>query len=224
MTQLDPQSRFGSLHNAIGNMAMDVGNSVRTMPGLMLPMLREEGWRKFKRDLDGYVYAHDSIASWVLGPAWGGLNFPDWATLYAILECNLEKGPDCIRLLIEAGAPDPKTIADALSLRKAELVEKLRDGPGGNGANQHKRKSNVRNANIAPKSQTAAYNLARLKRDRPDLARRVTAGEMSANAAAIEAGFRKGAPSVSIWSTDSPEKVAEALCAKFDAPLGGPIG
>jgi len=37
----------------------------------------------------------------------------------------------------------------------------------------------------------AAYLLARLRRDRPDLAERVTAGELSINAASIEAGFRK---------------------------------
>jgi hypothetical protein len=37
------------------------------------------------------------------------------------------------------------------------------------------------------------YILARLHRDRPDLAARVKAKEMSANAAAIEAGFRRKA-------------------------------
>jgi hypothetical protein len=35
-----------------------------------------------------------------------------------------------------------------------------------------------------------SYSLARLKRDQPDLAKRVMAGEMSTYAAAIEAGFR----------------------------------
>lgn len=35
------------------------------------------------------------------------------------------------------------------------------------------------------------YTLARLDRDKPELADRVRAGEISANAAAIEAGFRK---------------------------------
>ncbi len=35
------------------------------------------------------------------------------------------------------------------------------------------------------------YALKRLKRDRPDLADKVIAGELSANAAAIKAGFRK---------------------------------
>ena len=37
----------------------------------------------------------------------------------------------------------------------------------------------------------AEYTLARLKRDHPKLAEKVVKGEMSANAAAIEAGFRK---------------------------------
>jgi hypothetical protein len=36
-----------------------------------------------------------------------------------------------------------------------------------------------------------AYILARLDRDRPDLATRVRTEELSANAAAIEAGFKK---------------------------------
>jgi hypothetical protein len=40
-------------------------------------------------------------------------------------------------------------------------------------------------------SRGRAYILARLDRDRPDLAARVRAHELSANAAAIEAGFRK---------------------------------
>jgi hypothetical protein len=42
-----------------------------------------------------------------------------------------------------------------------------------------------------PKYGTAAYWLARLERDRPDLASLVRAGEMSTNMAAIKAGFRK---------------------------------
>jgi hypothetical protein len=45
----------------------------------------------------------------------------------------------------------------------------------------------------APSYGTVAYWLARLDRDRPDLATLVRAGTMSANAAAIRAGFRKPA-------------------------------
>ena len=40
-------------------------------------------------------------------------------------------------------------------------------------------------------STRADVTVARLKRDHPELAKRVESGELSANAAAIEAGFRK---------------------------------
>ncbi len=45
--------------------------------------------------------------------------------------------------------------------------------------------------NATLKRGTRAYTLARLKRDRPDLAQKVIDGELSAHAAAIKAGFRK---------------------------------
>ena len=46
--------------------------------------------------------------------------------------------------------------------------------------------------NVTPKrGSSPTYALRRLKRDRPDLANKVVRGEMSAHAAAIEAGFRK---------------------------------
>lgn len=46
------------------------------------------------------------------------------------------------------------------------------------------------NSTLTERGTTAAYTIARLQRDRPDLAARVAAGELSAHAAAIEAGFR----------------------------------
>jgi hypothetical protein len=45
--------------------------------------------------------------------------------------------------------------------------------------------------NLIHSSDTALYIVARLDRYRPDLAARVRAHELSANAAAIEAGWRK---------------------------------
>ena len=51
--------------------------------------------------------------------------------------------------------------------------------------------------------------LARLRRDRPDLAEQVERGELSANAAAIEAGFRTRPVQLAI----DPEKAAQAIIA-----------
>jgi hypothetical protein len=56
------------------------------------------------------------------------------------------------------------------------------------GTNRYSRDSNTTSRN---KTRGKEYTIARLQRDRPDLAERVIAGELSANAAAIQAGFRK---------------------------------
>jgi len=54
------------------------------------------------------------------------------------------------------------------------------------------RKENSSNRTIKPtRGTTRAYTLDRLKREQPDLFDRVCAGELTANAAAIEAGWRK---------------------------------
>ena len=49
-------------------------------------------------------------------------------------------------------------------------------------------KGNMSATHVRQDEKTADSILARLKRDDPDMARRVIAGELSANAAAIEAG------------------------------------
>jgi hypothetical protein len=66
---------------------------------------------------------------------------------------------------------------------------------GRRGSNQHTRKEDmILSGPPSGKCGTGrAYTEARLRRDRPDLAARVRSGELSANAAAIEAGFRKQA-------------------------------
>jgi hypothetical protein len=52
-------------------------------------------------------------------------------------------------------------------------------------------KGKVSIRNISPYGGTrAVYTLARLKRDAPELAAKVERGELSANSAAIQAGFR----------------------------------
>jgi hypothetical protein len=54
--------------------------------------------------------------------------------------------------------------------------------------------------------------LRRLARSRPDLLDRIEAGELTANAAAIEAGFRRPMKSVPV---DSPESAVRALLKVF---------
>lgn len=70
------------------------------------------------------------------------------------------------------------------------IVGMLEDVPPA--AKQGRPEKNVDSINISQKGGSdPSYLLARLKRDRPDLAAKVVAGELSAHAAAVEAGFRK---------------------------------
>lgn len=56
------------------------------------------------------------------------------------------------------------------------------------------------------------YTLRRLRRDNPDLAERVLSGELSAHAAAQEAGFRKRRVAVNL---DDLASAARTLCNKL---------
>ena len=69
-----------------------------------------------------------------------------------------------------------------------------------------------------------AYTLARLRRDDPDMALRVEAGELSANAAAVAKGWRKP-PDVlqqlkRLWDKASPDERASFEAFKLAAPPG----
>ena len=59
------------------------------------------------------------------------------------------------------------------------------------GDRRSKEVDQANNVSLKQHGNDKNYTLARLHRDRPDLAARVESGELSANAAAIEAGFRK---------------------------------
>jgi hypothetical protein len=58
------------------------------------------------------------------------------------------------------------------------------------------------------RGNSETYTVRRLRRDHPDLADRVEQGALSANAAAIEAGFRSRTKSIRI---DDPESAARTL-------------
>jgi hypothetical protein len=68
-------------------------------------------------------------------------------------------------------------------------------------------------ANSKANGTTIDYTLARLDRDQPELAAQVRAGKLSANAAAIQAGFRKRM--VSVPATDLVAAV-RILCKYYD--------
>ncbi len=86
-------------------------------------------------------------------------------------------------------------VAEALA-RMRRTVDDLMDAPvesHGGDRRSPEYQDYIRTLIPSPEHRgtTREYTIRRLKRDRPDLAARVIGGELSANAAAIEAGFRR---------------------------------
>lgn len=65
-----------------------------------------------------------------------------------------------------------------------------------------------------PEGNSAEKALRRLRKDRPDLHAEVLAGNLSAHAAAVQAGFRRRTITVPV---DSPESIAATLRRQLDA-------
>jgi hypothetical protein len=158
----------------------------------MLSVLRnrlwESGWYVPSRGNEKLTAL--SLSAFIEGGAPEGLQSSlPWvaATLKTAAQLGKEAADEAYRLFndqmrVEHG----KTAEELLDVAVMKATPKAAE----HGTNQYTGGGdNV--TSIKERGNTAAYTLARLKRDRPDLAERVVAGELSANAAAIEAGFRK---------------------------------
>jgi hypothetical protein len=164
----------------------------------MLSMLRDGGWRRLSRPIDGREFVNETVEQWVLGEPWAGLHFPSWDALYVMLDRS-EHGPECKSLLVSLGAPVNGIAADVRPVaahRRPTNQERKDKG------------DNVTFSADRDRGNATTYTVRRLKRDNPELAERVINGELSANAAALLAGFRR--PSLQIPADDA-QRAAEAI-------------
>lgn len=132
------------------------------IPAALKKVVVEKQWRD-RKDKHGKLFL--SFEAFITHPLWQGLE-----SSIADLRVYCRKQPDIERLIlaeIEPGA----TLAEA----------------GAKGGRGKKASSNT----TGFVDRGATYLLKRLKRDRPDLFQQVLDGVMSANAAAIKAGFKK---------------------------------
>ena len=121
------------------------------------------------------------------------------------LRDGLQLDPDLVEWALE-GLQHADPEAAAPFTRMVELGKR-----GGDRRSEKARADQGNNITLVERGTSTAYTLARLKRDEPALAKRVEAGELSAHAAAIEAGFRERTISVSL----EPKKAAAALIRHF---------
>lgn len=157
---------------AHGEMVRDLGRAVvegprglRGVQNLIVAVVREEAWRDFIAPGTGehFTYGPDEFAKFITAHPFAGLG-ADLATVRALCEGDA----DAERAIDRALVPLPKH--------------------GGNHQD-----NNVMLPPAEQQGNSREYTLRRLKRDAPELAEMVISGELSANAAAIEAGFRKRA-------------------------------
>lgn len=131
--------------------------------------------------------------------AWKPLGY---LSLEALCQNELEIEPDILAAILAA----PKGLKIGVVLGKQEYG-KGKPGPG----RGHKTGDNI--TRFKHRGTDPAYSLARLDRDRPDLAAAVRAEQLTVNEAAIQAGFRRRTISISL----SVELVAKALKKHFTA-------
>lgn len=129
---------------------------------------------------------------------------------------GLEIEPSATDLAIEflraAHLDVPVAFADAVDGGRKLLAH---------GSNQHTRGGdNITSTTPLERGTSAEYTLARLDRDRPELAEQVRAGKLSANAAAIEAGFRKQPTALHLLRT-AWRKANESERTTFLEEVGG---
>jgi hypothetical protein len=178
----------GGVHNMILAQSRDSAAASRDMPSLMASMLREDGWRVLVRPKDGRRFEHRTIQDWVLGPAWAGLHWPSWETLYGVLRTNTKDGPEVIRLLIEAGAPRPTDVDRKVDVEKARAQAAIISQGTRTDLDEHL--SNRKKLSGGGTNQD--YLLRRLAREAPDILASYERGEFpSAAAAARAAGIAK---------------------------------
>jgi len=108
--------------------------------------------------------------------------------------------------------------AEEMNRLRSTVKDLLNPDAAGHGEVGKGRGDRVDNVNSKDGGNSESYALRRLKRDHPELAERVIGGEMSANAAAVEAGFRDKTATIPIHKggEEQHERAAERLAKHFD--------
>jgi hypothetical protein len=160
----------------------DGKGSLSGFPGLIKEIIQEKAWER--REHNGKIYELPSLLALVTEKPLAG-----WGQDPAAVE----------RLL--------RDDAEALEMWRGEVVK---THGGDRKSEQVKIKSD--NVTLDPgRGNAKSYTLSRLKRTRPELFQAVCNGELTANAAMIQAGLRKSVVSVGA----NPASAAKTLKKKF---------
>lgn len=159
---MNPRENDDLCITAVRALSHGVGH-LSNFPGLLKKIIQERAWES-RKVRTGQVVELKSLRELITLPPLEG-----WG----------EK-PDKVLAVI-------KDEAEVLAMYR----EAMKGAHGGDTRSEAATIVDNRNNGRRSAGTTRAYTLSRLKRESPELFGRVCAGELSANAAAIEAGFRK---------------------------------
>lgn len=172
------------------------GNKLDLLPGYVIMLIEGDAWKQHQIYC-GKEYKFGSFADFVTENPPAGLG-SNLATLRRYI--NASDKPEAIK-----------------ALNLFDDVTKKGDG-NPTGSNQYSKDGGERgtvdtinSSSNRPTGTTRQAALRRLKKDRPDMHKRVLSGELSANKAMIEAGFRKQRFS----SARDPEALAAKIKKEF---------
>jgi hypothetical protein len=195
----ETMDRTTELYEQAFQYANGLSLDIRAFTDAMFYIIRDDIWKTGWIDkVHGSLVSAPSLSEFIERPLPRGIGQTiPWT--YAALKTSGELGDDKAKPAIEKlneqiFAEQKETAEDIYARTVAVAVTELPkamtpEEAGAKGGRGNKATANSRRFSSGNKDTVTT--LARLKRDHPELAKRVVAGELSPNAAAIEAGFRK---------------------------------
>jgi hypothetical protein len=170
----------GELVEELAQVACYDANGLAAGPMTLYRVLERDAWRRYAHPRTKVIYEPADFPTFVVAEWPNGLGV---------------KGgiPALLRMCEGDGEYAVKARTLIKTLTPAAGPEEGGAPVGNKNAAKGKPKDNVHNVHVdsRPHGNNETYLLRRLKRDRPDLAAKVVAGEMSAHAAGKAAGFVK---------------------------------
>jgi hypothetical protein len=174
----DVLGRYGDRVNLLGQEIRTGSLNHTTIPRLIIQVIEKDMWRKFNIPSSGRTINNASI------------------TFAQFVETQPPIGLGSNIKLIESiliASTKSENQDDVIAANEAlEMFASAVTGKLGGDRQSKKAKSSSDNITTASDRGTAkSYAMRRLKKDKPNIYKRVVAGEISAHAGMIEAGFRK---------------------------------
>jgi len=168
----------------------DGQHGLNAVPGHIKQIIQEDMWQDRIVQVTGERAEYDTFTAFVNDSPPKGLGAD-----VDMLKRMCDNDPEALRLLREV----------------------VTDSPGGDQRSDEAQTKNDNIINESGQGTSKDYTLDRLAREDAELYEKVVADEMSANAAAIEAGFRTKTVSVPVHKGDEPqvERAAKTLAKHF---------